>query len=68
MAAMSRMRNLTAYTIAAALPLVRPAFCTSFLNHTLLLGIIEDSRWYEDNVPFIDLPDKQIQDVYYYRL
>jgi len=67
-AAMNRIRNFTPFTIAAVLPLILPAFCTSFLDHTLLLGSIEDPRWYEDNVPFVDLPDKQIQDVYYHRL
>ena len=66
---MSRIRHFPAPTIAAALlPLVLPAFCTSFLNHKHLLGSIEDPGWYEDNVPFVELPDQQIQDVYYYRL
>ncbi|GAB7328012.1 hypothetical protein MBLNU13_g00068t1 [Cladosporium sp. NU13] len=64
---MSHTRGSIARTIAAVLPLILPASCTSFLNHTLLLGSIEDPRWYEDNVPFMDLPDQQIQDVYYYR-
>ena len=62
------MRTFTACTIVASLSLIIPAFCTSFLNHTLLLGSIEDPGWYEYNVPFVDLPDQQIQDVYYYRL
>jgi hypothetical protein len=65
---MSRIRHFTACTIAARLSLIVPAFCISFLNHSLLLGSIEDPGWYEDNVPFVDLPDQQIQDVYYYRL
>ncbi len=26
-----------------------------------------DSRWYEENIPFIDVPDQEIMDVYYYR-
>lgn len=26
-----------------------------------------DSRWYEENIPFIDIPDSEITDVYYYR-
>ncbi len=27
----------------------------------------EDWRWYEERIPFIDTPDKQINEVYYYR-
>lgn len=65
---MSRTRNSPTRTIAAVLPLILPAFCTSFLNHTRLPGSIEDLGWYEDNVPFVYLPDQQIRDVYYYRL
>ncbi len=26
-----------------------------------------DHRWYEENIPFIDVPDQEIMDVYYYR-
>ena len=62
------MRKFTACTIAVVLPLITPALCTSFLNHSRLLVSIEDSGWYEDNVPFVELPDQNIQDVYYYRL
>lgn len=65
---MSRTQNLTARTIAAVLPLILPVFCTSFLDHTRLLGSIEDPGWYEDNVPFVELPDQKLQEVYYYRL
>ena len=64
----TRVPNFPARTIAAALPPILPAFCTSFLNHSHLLGSVEDPGWYEDNVPFVELPDQQIQDVYYYRL
>lgn len=62
------MWNFDARTLALVLLLIPAAFCTSFLNHSRLLGSIEDPGWYEDNVPFVDLPDQQIQDVYYYRL
>lgn len=40
---------------------------TNFLNHTSYLEGLDDQQWYLDNIPFIDLPDQQIQDVYYYR-
>lgn len=40
---------------------------TNFLNHTTYLHGLNDQRWYLDNIPFIDVPDKQLQDVYYYR-
>ena len=43
------------------------AAATSFLNHAALLGAVEDPGWYEANIPFLDVPDQQIQDVYYYR-
>ncbi|TQV93058.1 hypothetical protein V2A60_003630 [Cordyceps javanica] len=40
---------------------------TSFLNHTELLSGVENPDWYEQNIPLIDIPSPQIQDVYYYR-
>ncbi|CRG84583.1 hypothetical protein PISL3812_01848 [Talaromyces islandicus] len=42
---------------------------TSFLNHTELLGGLENPEWFEQNIPFLDLPtdQAQIQEVYYYR-
>ncbi|KAK3294504.1 carbohydrate-binding module family 13 protein [Chaetomium fimeti] len=41
---------------------------TSFLNHGQLLAGVEDLSWYEHNVPFLEVPDSQIQELYYYRL
>jgi hypothetical protein len=40
---------------------------TSILNHPSYVGTFDDPQWYLDNIPFVDLPDKSIQDVYYYR-
>ncbi len=40
---------------------------TSFLNHAALLGDIADQPWFEANIPFLDVPDADIQQVYYYR-
>ena len=65
---LATMQKFIAQTVAVVLPLILRAFCTSFLNHSLLLGSIAFPGWYEDHVPFVDLPDQQIQDVYYYGL
>lgn len=40
---------------------------TSFLDHKALLGNIADPAWFEANIPFLDVPDSDIQQVYYYR-
>jgi hypothetical protein len=40
---------------------------TAFLDHGALLGAVEDPAWFEANIPFLDVPDQQIQSVYYYR-
>jgi hypothetical protein len=40
---------------------------THFLDDSALLGSMDERAWYEANIPFLDVPDKTIQDVYYYR-
>ncbi|KAK4900274.1 hypothetical protein LTR27_002498 [Elasticomyces elasticus] len=40
---------------------------TSFLNHSSYIERLDDHQWYLDNIPFIDVPDKSLQEVYYYR-
>lgn len=40
---------------------------TTFLDHSSYLSGLDDPQWYLDHLPFVDLPDKTIQDVYYYR-
>ena len=40
---------------------------TSFLNHRALLNHTEDADWYLRNIPFLEVPDTAIQQVYYYR-
>jgi hypothetical protein len=40
---------------------------TSFLNHASLLTGVDDPAWYQANIPFLEVPDQQIQSVYYYR-
>ncbi|KAF5586119.1 coagulation factor 5 8 type domain-containing protein [Fusarium pseudoanthophilum] len=40
---------------------------TAILDRDLLLQGLEDQPWFEKNIPLLDIPDKQIQEVYYYR-
>jgi mannosylglycerate hydrolase MGH1-like protein/F5/8 type C domain-containing protein/glycosyl hydrolase family 65 len=40
---------------------------TNFLNHAALLGNVPEPAWYEANIPFVDVPDQEIRDTYYYR-
>ena len=40
---------------------------TNFLDHDALIAGFAESGWYKANIPFIDIPDKQIQEVYYHR-
>lgn len=40
---------------------------TNFLDHEAYLTGLDDHQWYLDNIPFIDVPDQSLQDVYYYR-
>ena len=40
---------------------------TNFLDKPALLGPVNDPQWFLHNIPFLDVPDPQIQQVYYYR-
>ena len=40
---------------------------TSFLDHNALLAGMDEPEWYEANIPFVEVPDQEIQNVYYYR-
>lgn len=40
---------------------------TSILNHSSYISNLDEPQWYLDNIPFVDFPDKSVQDVYYYR-
>ncbi|MFD5828260.1 discoidin domain-containing protein [Lentzea sp. NPDC060358] len=53
----------------AAAPDLYPAVGagTSVLDHADLLGTVPEPAWYEANVPFVDVPDREIRDTYYYR-
>jgi hypothetical protein len=51
--------------LGTAAPEIGPT--THFLDHEALIAGFAESGWYKANIPFIDIPDKQIQEVYYYR-
>ena len=40
---------------------------TSILNHSSYIESLDDKNWLLANIPFVDLPDQSVQDVYYYR-
>lgn len=40
---------------------------TSFLDHTTPIAGFYGQTFLQDNIPYIDIPDTTIQDVYYYR-
>ncbi len=40
---------------------------TRILNHDRLLRDLADPQWFKDNIPFLDVPDAVIQEIYYYR-
>ena len=40
---------------------------TSILNHSQYVQGLDEPQWYLDNIPFVDFPDPQIQEIYYYR-
>ena len=40
---------------------------THFIDDAAKLAGFNDPQWYEANIPFLDVPDTQIEDVYYYR-
>jgi Alpha-L-arabinofuranosidase B (ABFB) domain/F5/8 type C domain len=40
---------------------------TSVLNQDALLTGINGKQWYRENIPFVEVPDANIQQIYYYR-
>lgn len=40
---------------------------THFIDQDAVLGGFPEPAWYRANVPFVDLPDDVVQNVYYYR-
>src|SRR5260370_27412487 len=39
---------------------------TQFINQDAVIGAFPEPACYKANIPFIDLPDKTIENVYYY--
>lgn len=39
------------------------------LNHkkTAIMHFVNDSQWYQDNIPFFECSDKDLENVYYFR-
>ncbi|MDX3072549.1 MGH1-like glycoside hydrolase domain-containing protein [Streptomyces sp. MI02-7b] len=52
---------------AAPAPLPSVGAGTHFLDDDAYLEGFADPDWYRANVPFVDLPDRTMQSVYYYR-
>jgi hypothetical protein len=53
---------------AAAAPVYAPVGPgTHFIDENAKLAGYNDPQWYKANIPFLDIPDRQIEDVYYYR-
>lgn len=44
-----------------------PGAGTAFLDHDADLAGTAEPDWYQANIPFVDLPDQDIEDTYYYR-
>ena len=40
---------------------------TSILDHSKYVADLDELQWYLDNIPFVDFPDPQVQQIYYYR-
>lgn len=40
---------------------------TAVLDHDALLAGYAEPEWYKANIPFLEIPDREIQAVYYYR-
>lgn len=51
----------------AAIGVVVAGEGTNFVDKDSKLKDFFEPQWYKDNIPFIEVPDKEIEDVYYYR-
>lgn len=40
---------------------------TNFINHESKIEKFAEKQWFIDNIPFIDIPHKEIEEIYYYR-
>ena len=50
---------------SAGRPSIGPG--TALIDEDAKLAGYSDPDWYKANIPFLDVPDRQIEDVYYYR-
>ncbi|MEV4135154.1 hypothetical protein AB0J72_23645 [Dactylosporangium sp. NPDC049742] len=70
-AAMLGALSLASATVASAAVqpprAAAPLAAANLLDHTALLNEVGGRSWFESNVPFVELPDTEIQRVYYYR-
>ena len=40
---------------------------TNFVDQDSKVGKFAEPGWFKDNIPFLEVPNKEIEDVYYYR-
>lgn len=40
---------------------------TNFVDEDSKVSQYFESQWFKDNIPFIEVPVKEIEDIYYYR-
>ncbi|CAG7826701.1 unnamed protein product [Allacma fusca] len=40
---------------------------TNFVNHDSKISHLAEPQWFRDNIPFVEVPNKEIEEVYYYR-
>lgn len=40
---------------------------TQFVDKDSKLTNFFEPQWFKDNIPFVEVPDKEIEDIYYYR-
>ena len=52
--------------IVAILP-VNKGQSTNFVDQDSKVGKYAEPGWFKDNIPFLEVPSKEIEDVYYYR-
>ncbi len=68
----SQALSSQAFAAPGPLPPADPAYPsvgagTHFLDDDALLAGVKEPDWYKANIPFLDVPDQQIQQTYYYR-
>ncbi|KAB8168569.1 hypothetical protein FH609_008550 [Streptomyces sp. 3MP-14] len=54
-------------TPAPSTPAPPATFDEDLLDHRALVADLDTTGWYLENIPFLEVPDAQIQEIYYYR-